>query len=132
MEFCEGKTKVQANWTTNSGGRTSSDVKTIDISEQLNASSVLTFAYNTTYGINAILPMPSASSTSLDNPTWTIKSPIFNARCSNTYFTTQNAGLIDRDKTILKYTGNLYRILKPTSALTQVFMKAANLYNNLL
>ena len=35
LEFGEGDVKIQVNWTTSSGGRVASTVKTINMSEQL-------------------------------------------------------------------------------------------------
>lgn len=72
-----------------------------------------TYSYSASYGIYFTPTAAAFSSTSSDGPTVTIKRPKVSARCSTTYMSTTNAGLIDQDKTVISIKGFVYRIRKP-------------------
>lgn len=87
---------------------------------------------NTTYSPCYIssVTAPTFSSTSVDSPTLTIKTPVLSARCSSTYFSTDNAAKVDQTKTTVKMRGYLYRVEVGTSAIRSCFDELVNLYNN--
>lgn len=69
----------------------------------------LTYTWGTSYGFYFTLTTASFSSTTAANPTVTVKSPKVTARCSTTYMSTANAGLIDKDETKITIQAKVYR-----------------------
>ena len=56
-----------------------------------NDKSSLTYTWAASYGFYCSATAPTISSTTVTSPTITLKTPVFNARCSTTYFSTGNA-----------------------------------------
>lgn len=75
-----------------------------------NSSSSLTYTNAASYGFYFANVAPTISSTTAQSPTITLKTPTMNARCSTTYLSTTNAGLVDKEKTKLTYTCKVYRV----------------------
>lgn len=87
---------------------------------------------NTTYSpcyISA-LTTPTLSNTSADSIQLTIKTPVLSARCSGTYFSTDNAAKVDQTNTTVKMKGWLYRVDIGTSAIVGAWKEIVRLYNN--
>lgn len=74
----------------------------------------VTYTWGASYGFYAGITAATLSSASVDSPTITAKSPKVTARCSTTYMSTGNAGLIDKDKTIIKQKAYVYKARIPT------------------
>lgn len=70
----------------------------------------LTYTLSASYGFYYANVAPTISSTTAQSPTITLKTPTMSARCSNTYMSTANAALIDKDNTKLTYTCKVYRV----------------------
>lgn len=64
------------------------------------------------YGIYAAATAATFSSSSGTTPTLTIKAPVYNARCSTTYFTTNMASAVDKANSTITCKGYLYRVGK--------------------
>ena len=60
----------------------------------------LTYTWAASYGFYFSATAPAISSTTAVSPTITPKTPVFNARCSTTYLSTANAGLVDQENSI--------------------------------
>lgn len=75
-----------------------------------NSSSSLTYTNAASYGFYFANVAPTISSTTAQSPTITLKTPSMSARCSTTYLSTTNAGLVDKEKTKLTYTCKVYRV----------------------
>ena len=69
-----------------------------------------TYTYSQSYGLYGTATAATFSSATADSPTVTAKSPKISARCSTTYMSTANAGLIDQDKTIISQKGYVYKV----------------------
>jgi hypothetical protein len=74
----------------------------------------LNYTWNTSYGLYTSVTANTVSSTTAANPTITVKSPKVVARCSTTYMSTTNAGLIDQDKTVISQKCKVYKVKKPS------------------
>lgn len=72
----------------------------------------LTYTNSASYGFYYANVAPSISSTTATSPTITLKTPTMSARCSTTYMSTANAGLVDKTNTKLTYTCKVYRVKK--------------------
>ena len=85
----------------------------------------------TTYAPCYISSLTAAtfSSTSVDSPTVTIKTPVLSTRCSTTYFTTGNANKVDQTNTTVKMKGHLYRVDVGTSVARQSWIIADDIWN---
>ena len=75
-----------------------------------NSSSSLTYTNAASYGFYFANVAPTISSATAQSPTITLKTPSMSARCSTTYLSTTNAGLVDKEKTKLTYTCKVYRV----------------------
>lgn len=94
-----------------------------------NASSVLTPYFSVAYGIYAGATATGISSTSSNTPTITVKTPSWNARCSDTYMTTTRATELDQTNSIIKMRCDIYRV--PVGSIMRVlFGGLIDLYNN--
>lgn len=94
-----------------------------------NSSGTLTPYFSISYGIYPSATSPAFSSTSSDTPTITPKSPSYNARCNASYFATARASELDQTNSIIKMTGELYRI--PIRSTTRrIYEGLTNLYNH--
>lgn len=83
-----------------------------------NDKSSLTYTWSASYGFYTSATAPTISSTTAVSPTITPKTPSFNARCSNTYFSTGNAAKVDQDDSVWWIRG-----LKIYRAKTDVFFE---------
>lgn len=72
----------------------------------------ITYTWSASYGFYYANVAPTISSTTATSPTITLKTPSMSARCSTTYMSTTNAGLIDKTNTKLTYTCKVYRVRK--------------------
>ena len=72
----------------------------------------LTYTNSASYGFYYANVAPTFSSTTATSPTITLKTPTMSARCSTTYMSTANAGLVDKTNTKLTYTCKVYRVKK--------------------
>ena len=79
-----------------------------------NTSGSSTYTWSNSYGIYGTVQTPTFSNTTADSPTVTLKTPIWYARCSSTYFATGRVGDIDQTATTLKRTCKIYRVKKGT------------------
>ena len=75
-----------------------------------NSSSSLTYTNAASYGFYFANVAPTISSTTAQSPTITLKTPTMSARCSTTYLSTTNAGLVDKTNTKLTMTCKVYRV----------------------
>ena len=73
----------------------------------------ITYTYAASYGIYFTPTAATFSNATSDTPKITIKTPKVSARCSTTYMSTTNAGLIDQDKTEITIKGELWRARAP-------------------
>ena len=85
---------------------------TANLMDYYNASGTHTLAWTGGYGFYPSASGPSFASTTTANTTITIKSPAYNARCSNTYFSTTMAGKVDQDKSTISCVVYVYRMKK--------------------
>lgn len=72
-----------------------------------------TYTWAASYGMYFTAAQATFSSSTSDSPTVTPKTPKVSARCSTTYMSTTNAGLIDKDKTAITIKGAVYRARQP-------------------
>ena len=70
----------------------------------------MTYTWSASYGFYYAQTAPTISSTTDLDPTITPKTPTMSARCSTTYMSTANAGLIDKANTELTIEGKVYRV----------------------
>ncbi len=75
-----------------------------------NSSSSLTYTNAASYGFYFANVAPTISSTTAQSPTITLKTPTMSARCSTTYLSTANCGLVDKTNTKLTITCKVYRV----------------------
>lgn len=68
-----------------------------------------TISYSSAYGIYPSNTAPAVSSTSATSPTITVKSPVINAKCNATYFSTAMAGNVDQENSTITFVGEVYR-----------------------
>ena len=72
------------------------------------AADTLSIGYSPSYAFYPANSAPSLSSTSAASPTITVKTPVFNMRCSTTYLSTALANKIDKDASTLKLECDIY------------------------
>ena len=94
-----------------------------------NTSGSSTYTWSNSYGIYGTVQTPTFSSTTADSPTVTLKTPIWYARCSSTYFATGRVGDIDQTETTLKRTCKIYRVKKGTPP-KEMYEGLVNIINN--
>ena len=94
-----------------------------------NTSGVRTYTYSVSYGVYPAVAAATFSSSSAADPTVTIKTPSYSARCNATYFTTAMAAAIDQDKSKFRIVGELYRT-PINGVMRQAYRKMTELYNN--
>lgn len=75
-----------------------------------NSSGSLTYTNGASYGFYFANVAPTLSSATAQSPTITLKTPTMSARCSTTYLSTTNAGLVDKENTKLTITCKVYRV----------------------
>lgn len=80
-----------------------------------NTSGTSTYTWSNSYGFYGTVQTPTFSNSTADSPTVTIKTPIWYARCSASYFATGRVGDVDQTTTTLKRTCKIYRVKKGTA-----------------
>lgn len=68
-----------------------------------------TLIYSGAYGIYPSNAAPTSSSTTATSPTVTVKTPIINAKCNSTYFSTTMAGKVDQEASTITFKSYAYR-----------------------
>ena len=94
-----------------------------------NTSGSSTYTWSNSYGIYGTVQTPTFSSTTADSPTVTLKTPIWYARCSSTYFATGRVGDIDQTETTLKRKCTIYRVKKGTAPM-EIYEGLMSIINN--
>lgn len=94
-----------------------------------NTSGSSTYTWSNSYGIYGTVQTPTFSNTTADSPTVTLKTPIWYARCSSTYFATGRVGDIDQTATTLKRTCKIYRVKKGTAP-REIYEGLVGIINN--
>lgn len=101
---------------------------TAPLIDYYNASGTHTMAWAGTYGIVGTATAATFSSASSSAPTLTVKAPTYNARCSNTYFSTTMAAAVDQDASTIKCVVKVYRI-KKGGLMYDMYHKLVEQYN---
>lgn len=94
-----------------------------------NASSTHTYAWSASYGIYPAATAATFSSSTSASPTVTIKTPVWNARCSTTYFSTTVANAVDQTNSKFRMQCELYR-MKKESPERKILDDLIDLFNN--
>lgn len=68
--------------------------------------------YTGSYGFYGAASTHTFNSTSSSTPTLTVKRPTLNARCNDSYFTLENAAVVDKTNSTMAVWGYLYRCKK--------------------
>ena len=89
----------------------------------------VTYTWGASYAIYFAPAAATFSNATADDPTVTIKMPTVSARCSTTYMSTTNAGLIDKTNTIITRSGHLYRT-RTKGFLRGVYENTARIINS--
>ena len=84
--------------------------RTSPLMEYWNNNGSHTYTYGASYGVYPAATAATFSNSTADNPTVTVKTPAWSARCSTTYFSTSNAGYIDQVNSKIRMKGELYRM----------------------
>lgn len=75
----------------------------------------LTYTWSASYGFYVSATAPGVASTTANTTNITPKTPVFNARTSNTYLSVANANLIDQNNTVIWIKGtNIYKAKRDT------------------
>ncbi len=93
------------------------------------SSSNLTMAWTGNVGLYGSVQGHTFSSNSSTSPTVTIKSPIYYAKCNDSYFTTTMASAVDKANSNIKCKLYLYRIKRKGSIMYQMFHDIVTAYN---
>lgn len=105
-------------------------VNTPSLMEYYNKSSSHTFTWSASYGIYAAATAATFASSSSTSTTMTVKRPSISARCSTTYFSTANAGMVNQSQTYFYTKGYLYRIKKSRSLANNEYHNVCSVFNN--
>lgn len=105
--------------------------RTSPLMEYWNNNGSHTYTWGASYGIYPAATTATFSNATADDPTVTVKTPAWSARCSTTYFSTGNAGNVDQDKSKIRMKGELYRfkIGSPERSIENLLV---SLFNNSL
>lgn len=98
------------------------------VSDYYNGSSARSFAANSSYGFYMAIQSPSYSSNTSNTPTVTVKTPTIATRCSTSYFSTDNAALIDTTNTKINMVAKLYRTPKACSHFSYAYKDVIDFY----
>lgn len=82
----------------------------LPVTKYYNGEGNVAIGWTNSYGLYAGVPTPTFSSSSAESPTVTVKTPIWNARCSTTYFDTARYGDIDQENTTFHIIGEVYSL----------------------
>ncbi len=95
-----------------------------------NSSGTHTWTSGISYGFYGVLTAATFSSTTNTTVNVTPKTPVINARCSTTYVSTARAKEIDKDKSTIVVTGDLYRVKRGTSPVRRFYRSALEMYSD--
>ena len=95
-----------------------------------NSSGSHTWTSGISYGIYGALTAATFSSTTATAVNMTPKTPVINARCSNTYMSTARAAEVDQDNSTTVVTGDLYRVKQGESNTRKFYRDALEMYSN--
>ena len=95
------------NWNANGA---SLATQTINSTHYYTANGSESIANSLIYGIYFSTQLPTVSSTTTSNPTWTVKSPSILARCHDSYFSNYNAGHVNQNTSYYQLKYILYRV----------------------
>ena len=87
-----------------------------------------TYSWAVSYGFYPTLTAATFSNSTSDTPTVTVNTPKISVRCSTTYMSTGNAGLIDQENSPWFIKGYVYRVEKD-SILHGIYEKTVELVN---
>lgn len=113
----------------NFNGNTAYTFFTAPYLQYWNTSGTSTYTWSNSYGFYGTVQTPTFSNSTADSPTVTIKTPIWYARCSASYFATGRVGDVDQTATTLKRTCKIYRVKKGTAP-REVYEGLVDLINN--
>lgn len=109
-------TKRPSNLTNITSGTKNANVcdAVVNLYAQLyySAATTQSFTYSQSYGLYTANSAPTVTSSG-NSPTVTVKRPIINARCSDTYFSTAQAALVDKTNSTIKFRQEVYRSYSP-------------------
>lgn len=88
----------------------------------------MTYTWAASYGIYFGASAATFSNSTSNTPTVTMKRPTLGARCSDTYFSTGNAELVDQDDSEFFMRGKLYRIRR-NGTINCIYQKIVDLIN---
>ena len=95
-----------------------------------NSSGTHTWTSGISYGFYGALTGATFSSTSATTVNVTPKTPVINARCSNTYMSTARAKEINQANSTIVVTGDLYRVKRDTSPVRHFYRSALEMYSD--
>lgn len=88
----------------------------------------VTYTWSASNGFYFGATAATFSNATTDTPTVTVKTPTLSAKCSTTYMSTANAGLIDQEKSTWFIRGKIYRVT-PNSIEHNILAKVVSLIN---
>lgn len=88
----------------------------------------ITYTWSTSYGFYYAATAATFSSSTSNAPTVTVKTPVLNARCSTTYFSTGNAAKVVQDQSTWAIKCKIYRA-KPKGVLRGIYDQVVKLVN---
>ena len=103
--------------------------RTSPLMEYWNDKGSHTYTWGASYGIYPAAAAATFSNSTATNPTVTVKTPTWSARCSGTYFSTTNAGKVNQTNSTFRMKGDLYR-MKIGSPERHIEEELVNLFNN--
>ena len=99
----------------NFNGNTAYTFFTAPFMQYWNTSGSSTYTWSNSYGFYGTVQTPTFSNATAESPTVTLKTPIWYARCSASYFATGRVGDVDQTATTLKRTCKIYRVKAGTA-----------------
>lgn len=96
------------------------------------SASARAIAANISYGIYIAATAATFSNDTSTSPTVTFKTPVVNARCSSTYFSTTMAGNLTKASSTVVMIGELYRMPIKSSPRSYLISSLVDMYNNSL
>ena len=113
----------------NHAGNACVTLATVPILVYYNSSGNLAYTWAASYGIYPSATAATFASTTDEQTTVTIKTPAYNARCSNTYFSTTRAAELDKANSFIVLKGELLRASIGGTE-RSLFDSLISLYNN--
>ena len=105
-------------------------VYTQPVMDYYNTSGNLAITYSWGYGIYPSAAVPTFSSSTSLTPTVTVRSPTIYARCHDSYLTTANAALVDKNNSFYQIQYEVWRIDVESSGLRVVQDDRMDVYRN--